>query len=93
MNYNLSIQTNNIPDKFTDIGKIFGGWDVKKLEYFLDYLQPTEFLSENIEDEKSEINNIPVLTAGKSFILGYTADNKKTFKNLPVIIFDDFIRG
>ena len=33
----------------------------------------------------------PVLTAGKTFILGYTNDKHGIFdKNLPVIIFDDF---
>jgi type I restriction enzyme S subunit len=33
----------------------------------------------------------PVLTAGKTFILGYTDETKGIFKSpLPVIIFDDF---
>jgi len=33
----------------------------------------------------------PVLTAGKTFILGYTNEKDGIFnKNLPVIIFDDF---
>ena len=76
--------------KFTDIGKIYNGWDAKELECFLDYVQPTNFISENIEKEKSNINCIPVLTAGKSFILGYTNDNHKTFRKLPIILFDDF---
>jgi type I restriction enzyme S subunit len=33
---------------------------------------------------------VPVLTAGKSFILGYTNEEHNIFRNLPVIIFDDF---
>src|SRR5690606_32258915 len=34
---------------------------------------------------------IPVLTAGKTFILGYTNEQHGIFKkDLPVIIFDDF---
>ncbi|MEE0334840.1 MAG: restriction endonuclease subunit S [Catenibacterium mitsuokai] len=32
----------------------------------------------------------PVLTAGKSFILGYTDEKNNIFDNLPIIIFDDF---
>lgn len=32
----------------------------------------------------------PVLTAGKSFILGYTNETDGIFDKLPVIIFDDF---
>ena len=33
----------------------------------------------------------PVLTAGKTFVLGYTDEEEGIFKeNLPVIIFDDF---
>ncbi len=33
---------------------------------------------------------IPVLTAGKTFILGYTDEIKGVFDTIPVIIFDDF---
>ncbi len=33
---------------------------------------------------------IPVLTAGKSFIIGYTNETEGIFTRLPVIIFDDF---
>lgn len=76
--------------KFTDIGKVYNGWEAKELEYFLDYVQPTNFISEYIEKEKSSVNCIPVLTAGKSFILGYTSNNDKTFNKLPIILFDDF---
>ena len=34
--------------------------------------------------------NTPVLTAGKSFLLGYTNEEKGVFNEVPVIIFDDF---
>ncbi|MDB5277951.1 MAG: hypothetical protein JWR61_2906 [Ferruginibacter sp.] len=77
-------------NRFSDIGKIHVNWDIKELGYFLDYFQPTDFISEYVESEKSEINNIPVLTAGKSFILGYTENNNKTYTRIPVILFDDF---
>src|SRR5690606_20567481 len=33
---------------------------------------------------------IPVLTAGKSFLLGYTKETEGVFKKVPAIIFDDF---
>ena len=33
---------------------------------------------------------IPVLTAGKSFILGYTNEDFGIYENVPTIIFDDF---
>ena len=83
-------QTKDMVNKFTDIGKISDEWDVKELGYFLDYVQPTNYISKNIEELKSNTNCIPVLTAGKSFVLGYTVDNDKSFKKLPIILFDDF---
>lgn len=33
---------------------------------------------------------IPVLTAGKSFVIGYTNEQDGICNNIPVIIFDDF---
>lgn len=64
-------------------------WNLEKLEQCLDYLQPTPFLVEST-DYKNEYKT-PVLTAGKSFILGYTDEKEGVFnENLPVIIFDDF---
>ncbi len=64
----------------------------KKLKELLDYEQPTKYIveTENYSDEYET----PVLTAGKSFILGYTNETDGIFegKNEPVIIFDDFTR-
>jgi len=55
----------------------------------LDYEQPTEYIVENTEYNNSF--KTPVLTAGKSFILGHTNEEYGIFKEpLPVIIFDDF---
>lgn len=66
-----------------------GEWDFEELERCLDYLQPTPYLVEST-DYKDEYE-IPVLTAGKTFILGYTNEKEGVFsENLPVIIFDDF---
>jgi type I restriction enzyme S subunit len=65
-----------------------GDWEVKKLGDFLDYEQPTEYLV--TDTEYNDNNQTPVLTAGKTFILGYTDEEHGIFRKLPVIIFDDF---
>lgn len=66
-----------------------GAWEEKKLGDCLDYEQPTDYIVHNTEYDRSY--KTPVLTAGKSFILGYTDETDNIFKNnLPVIIFDDF---
>ena len=56
----------------------------------LEYEQPTNYIVEST-NYKNEYKT-PVLTAGKSFLLGYTNEENGIFpaKNLPVIIFDDF---
>lgn len=64
------------------------GWVVKRLGDFLDYEQPTEYLV--TDTEYNDNNQTPVLTAGKTFILGYTNEEHGVFTNIPVIIFDDF---
>ena len=66
-----------------------GDWIETILENCLDYFQPTPYLvsSTNYDDKFKT----PVLTAGKTFILGYTNEQEGIFnENLPVIIFDDF---
>jgi type I restriction enzyme S subunit len=61
------------------------------LDELLDYEQPGKYLvSSTAYDPK---NAIPVLTAGKTFILGYTDETDGIFPASPtdpVIIFDDF---
>ncbi len=71
-------------------GVRFGGeWKRVELGDLLDYQQPTPFLVENTE--YSDDFSTPVLTAGKTFILGYTDEESGIFsENLPAIIFDDF---
>lgn len=72
-----------------DDGKDFPEWEEKQLGECLEYEQPTQYIVKNTEYSDSFIT--PVLTAGKSFILGYTNEKDGIFKhNLPVIIFDDF---
>jgi len=66
-----------------------GEWKKTELGKLLDYKQPTPFLvkSTNYSDEYET----PVLTAGKTFVLGYTNESFGIYEdNLPVIIFDDF---
>lgn len=72
-----------------DNGNDFPEWEEKELGDCLDYIQPTNYIVKSTEyDNKYDI---PVLTAGKSFILGYTNEEFGIFENpLPVIIFDDF---
>ena len=52
------------------------------------YEQPTNYIVKDT-NYKNEYAT-PVLTAGKSFILGYTNEKDNIFSELPVIIFDDF---
>lgn len=59
-----------------------------ELGELLEYEQPTKYAVESTKyDDKY---STPVLTAGKSFILGYTNETEGIYDNLPVIIFDDF---
>ena len=64
------------------------GWSICLLEDIIDYEQPTQYIvaSTDYDDEYKT----PVLTAGKSFILGYTNESNGIYNNLPTIIFDDF---
>ena len=64
------------------------GWSICLLEDIIDYEQPTQYIvaSTDYNDEYKT----PVLTAGKSFILGYTNESNGIYNNLPTIIFDDF---
>lgn len=66
-----------------------GAWEEKPLDSLLDYRQPTGYLVS--DTNYSDSYKTPVLTAGKTFILGYTNEQHGIFaENLPVIIFDDF---
>ncbi|WP_339070982.1 restriction endonuclease subunit S [Fusobacterium animalis] len=67
------------------------GVEYKELGEYLNYIQPTKYIVEST-DYKDEYN-IPVLTAGQTFILGYTDEIKGIYEagmENPVIIFDDF---
>ena len=66
-------------------------WKKVKLGEILDYEQPNQYIVKSTEYSNSF--TMPVLTAGQSFILGYTNEKdgiKKASRENPVIIFDDF---
>jgi type I restriction enzyme S subunit len=72
-----------------DAGNPFPDWEHAPLEELLTYHQPTAFLVDSTE--YSDLYKTPVLTAGKTFILGYTNETSGIFTDdLPAIIFDDF---
>ena len=63
-------------------------WKEVRLGELLDYEQPTNYLVKNTD--YSNEYKIPVLTAGKTFILGYTNEKEGICTNIPLILFDDF---
>ncbi|WP_230657535.1 restriction endonuclease subunit S [Psychrobacter sp. I-STPA10] len=74
--------------KKTELGLIPEDWDAVELGHLLSYEQPTKYIiKDNIFHESG---TTPILTAGKSFILGYTEEIDGIYTNTPVIIFDDF---
>jgi type I restriction enzyme S subunit len=62
-------------------------WEEKPLSSVLDYERPDQYI---VSDTNYQNHGIPVLTANKSFILGYTNETAGIFDEVPVIIFDDF---
>ena len=64
------------------------GWAACRLEQIIGYEQPTAYIVESTTYDNSY--STPVLTAGKSFIIGYTNEETGIYSNLPCIIFDDF---
>ena len=59
-----------------------------KIDDVLKYEQPTKYI---VETENYDDNfDTPVLTAGKTFLLGKTDEKNGIYENVPVIIFDDF---
>ena len=80
----------NIPEiRFTGFTE---AWEQRKLGELLQYEQPQKYIV--ISSEYDDSFDIPVLTAGQSFILGWTNEKtgiKKASPDNPVIIFDDFV--
>lgn len=67
------------------------GVEYVKLEELVDYIQPAKYIVKNTNyDIKYDV---PVLTAGQTFILGYSNEKEGIYyasADNPVIIFDDF---
>lgn len=63
-------------------------WREYELGELLSYEQPTPYIVSSTD--YNDKYKTPVLTAGKSFILGYTDETEGVYSALPVIIFDDF---
>ena len=67
------------------------GVEYKKVGDIADYEQPSKYLVKNTD--YNDDFETPVLTAGQTFILGYTNETDGIYpasKESPVIIFDDF---
>ena len=65
-----------------------GEWEKISLGDVLNYEQPTDYIVKSTEYTKT---GIPVLTAGKTAVLGYTQEKDGVYHKLPVILFDDFL--
>ncbi|WP_259310486.1 restriction endonuclease subunit S [Bacteroides clarus] len=79
---------NNIREYIGHYTQLPEGWTVCRLEQITNYEQPTAYIVNSTTYDDSY--STPVLTAGKSFIIGYTNETAGIYSNLPCIIFDDF---
>ena len=64
------------------------GWCKCRLENIVEYEQPQAYIVNSTDYDDRYLT--PVLTAGKSFIIGYTNETEGIYQNTPCIIFDDF---
>ena len=62
-------------------------WQKLQLNQVLDYARPDKYI---VNSTNYKTAGIPVLTANKSFVLGYTQEDFGIYEYLPVVIFDDF---
>ena len=62
-------------------------WDLRALGSVLGYERPDKYI---VAEAIYKSDGIPVLTANKSFILGYTSERIGVYDSVPAIIFDDF---
>lgn len=80
-----------ISDDEIPFDELPSGWSWCRFGEVIDYVQPTEYIVRDTNYDNSY--STPVLTAGQSFVLGYTNEKDHHFKaskERPVIIFDDF---
>lgn len=64
------------------------GWCECQLGNIVEYEQPQAYIVNSTDYDDRYLT--PVLTAGKSFIIGYTNETEGIYQNTPCIIFDDF---
>jgi type I restriction enzyme M protein len=82
-------EISSIRNSLSAQGAVAKDFQMVELGKVLDYEQPTKYIVSSVD--YNDKNVTPVLTAGKTFILGYTNEKKGIFEEkLPVIIFDDF---
>ena len=65
--------------------------DRVRLSDILEYEQPSKYIVKS--DQYKDDYKTPVLTAGKTFILGYTNESEGIYNaspENPIILFDDF---
>ena len=74
---------NNLCKQFTKIGKS------EQIANLLNYEQPTNYIVANT-NYSDDCSLIPVLTANKAFILGYTNEDFGIYNKGECVIFDDF---
>jgi type I restriction enzyme S subunit len=62
-------------------------WNLEQLSNLLVYERPDNYI---VKDTSYLTKGTPVLTANKSFILGYTQELFGVYNDIPAVIFDDF---
>ena len=80
--------SNNIAERIGHYTQLPNGWCECQLENIVKYEQPQAYIVKSTDFDDKYL--IPVLTAGKSFIIGYTNETEGIYQNTPCIIFDDF---
>ena len=77
-------------DRYKEERVYDGKWNLVELGCLLDYEQPTKYIVKSVDYNPSF--KTPVLTAGKTFILGHTNEKEGVMpeEKLPIILFDDF---
>ena len=65
-----------------------GVWEQQQLEDLFEYERPDKYIVKTTDYSTAQL--VPVLTANKGFILGYTEEKEGIHDNTPTILFNDF---
>lgn len=92
-NLKITLIRKMFPEKDKKIPEIrFKGytqkWEKRKIEEIFEYERPDKYIVKS--EEYSNNSKTPVLTANKTFILGYTDETNTYTKEKESILFDDF---